>query len=432
MGVANQISALFGGAVPVRIEAYDESTAGPADATSTLVVRRPRALARLIQRPGELGIVRAYVSGDVDFEGDIFDLLASVVDAGLRPDPKAVPGLVAAAGSDLWRLAPPPPEEVRLKGGLHTRGRDRAAISHHYDVSNDFYRMVLGPSMVYSCGVWDSPDAGLEAAQEAKLELVCRKLALEPGMRLLDLGCGWGSMIIHAARHHGVSAVGVTLSTEQAELARERVKEAGVDDLVDIRLQDYRDVRDGPFDAVSSIGMFEHVGRKRIEEYNTTLLNLLRPEGRLLNHAIARPGYPQGTSPAGRARAMGRRLATAVGSDLTSRIESPLMKRYVFPDGELHEVGVVVSLLQENGFEVRHLESIREHYDLTLRAWVGNLEANWDDAVAEVGEGRARVWRLYMAACAINFALGGVQVHQVLAVKPGDRGGSGMPWRPDF
>ena len=432
MGVANQIAALFGGAVPVRIEAYDGSAAGPPDAASTLVVRRPRALARLIQRPGELGIVRAYVSGDVDFDGDIFALLATAVDAGLRPDPKAVPALVAAAGADLWRIPPPPPEEVRLQGGLHSRGRDRAAISHHYDVSNAFYRMVLGPSMVYSCGVWSSPEAGLEAAQEAKLELVCRKLALEPGMRLLDLGCGWGSMVIHAARHHGVSSVGITLSTEQAELARERVKEAGVDDLVDIRLQDYRDVRDGPFDAISSIGMFEHVGRRRIEEYNTTLMGLLRPEGRLLNHAIARPGYPQGTSTAGRARALGRRLATAIGSDLTSRIDSPLMKRYVFPDGELHEVGVVVSLLQENGFEVRHLESIREHYDLTLRAWVANLEANWDDAVAEVGEGRARVWRLYMAACAINFALGGVQVHQVLAVKPGARGTSGMPWRPDF
>lgn len=432
MGVANQISAFIGGYVPVRITAFDGSAAGPEDAPSTLAVRSPRALARVLQRPGELGIVRAYVSGDVDLDGDIFHLLDTAVATGIRPDPRAVPGLAAAAGRDLLRPPHPPPEEVRLSGGLHTRRRDRQAISHHYDVSNDFYRRVLGPSMVYSCGVWDSPEVGLEVAQAAKLELVCRKLALQPGMRLLDLGCGWGSMVIHAAEHHGVEAVGVTLSTEQAELARERVKEAGVDDLVDIRLQDYRDVTDGPFDAISSVGMFEHVGRKRIEEYNHTLFSLLRPEGRLLNHAIARPGCPQPDNALGRARAVGRRLATAIGSDRTSRIDSPLMKRYVFPDGELHEVGTVVSLLQETGFEVRHLESIREHYDLTLRAWVANLEANWDEAVAEVGEGRARVWRLYMAACALNFALGGVQVHQVLAVKPGEAGASGMDWRPDF
>jgi len=238
-------------------------------------------------------------------------------------------------------------------------------------------------------------------------------------------------MVMHAAQHYGVDAVGITLSTEQAALARQRVADAGLADRVEIRLQDYRDVTDGPYDAISSIGMFEHVGRNRMEEYVRALHRLLPPEGRLLNHAISRPGYPQNDTALGRSKALARRIATAVGTDHTSRIDSSFMQRYVFPDGELHEVGVVVSMLQENGFEVRHLESLREHYALTLRHWVRNLEANWEAAIADVGPGRARVWRLYMAASAVNFALGGVQVHQVLAVKAID-GASGMPLRPRF
>ncbi len=432
MAVAPHLATIINDRATVRIEAYDGSTSGPPDAPTTIVVRRPEALTRFLSRPGELGLVRAFVAGDVDLEGDMDALLETAAHADLRLDPRAVLSLLAEAGPSVLRPPTPPPEEIRLKGALHSHQRDREAISHHYDVSNEFYRLVLGPSMVYSCGVWSSPDVGLEAAQEAKLDLVCRKLGLAPGMRLLDVGCGWGSMVMHAAEHYGVSAVGITLSVEQAELARLRVKEAGLDHLVEIRVQDYRDVVDGPFDAISSIGMFEHVGRKRLEAYTAKLFALLPPEGRLLNHAIARPGYPQGDSPLGRARALRRRLATALGSDLTSRIDSDLMKRYVFPDGELHEVGVVVSMLQENGFEVRHLESLREHYALTLRRWVANLEANWDDAVGEVGEGRARVWRLYMAASAINFSMGGVQIHQVLAVKPSEDGSSGMDLRPSF
>jgi cyclopropane-fatty-acyl-phospholipid synthase len=285
--------------------------------------------------------------------------------------------------------------------------------------------------MVYSCAVWSHPDETLEDAQYAKLDLVSRKLALKPGMRLLDVGCGWGSMVIHAAKHYGVHAVGITLSEEQAVLAQERVDAAGLSNNIEIRVQDYRDVNDGPFDAISSIGMFEHVGRKRMEEYIRDLYELLPGQGRLLNHAISRPGYPQGDHFVGRTKALTRRLATAFGSDLTSKVESELIQRYVFPDGELHEVGVLVSMLQENGFEVRHLESLREHYDLTLRCWVRNLEDNWDEAVELVGEGRARVWRLYMAASAVNFALGGVQIQQVLAVKA-ITGNSAMPLRSDF
>jgi cyclopropane-fatty-acyl-phospholipid synthase len=434
MALAPLLYQAFGGDLPLRIEMYDGSDAGPDDAKATLVVRSPDGLARFLSRPGELGIARAYVSGDIELEGDLFAMLeqAAGLDFSLRAlDVAAIARLLRETGPGVLRAPPPPPEEIRLRGGLHTRGRDRAAISHHYDVSNDFYRLVLGPSMVYSCAVWPSAEATLEEAQAAKLDLICRKLALEPGMRLLDVGCGWGGMVMHAAQHYGVDAVGVTLSTEQAALARQRVAAAGLADRVEIRLQDYRDVADGPFDAISSIGMFEHVGRNRMDEYIRDLYRLLPPRGRLLNHAISRPGYPQPDTRVGRSRAMARRLATAIGSDYTSRVDSSFMQRYVFPDGELHEVGVVVSMLQENGFEVRHLESLREHYALTLRHWVRNLEAHWDDAVAEVGAGRARVWRLYMAASALNFSLGGVQVHQVLAVKNLD-GNSGMPLRPGF
>ena len=424
----------LGGQLPIRLQFYDGSTAGPADATATLHVLSRDGLARVLSRPGELGVVRAYVSGDIHLDGDLREFLeqGSNIDFSLRTlDPKAIGRLLKSTGLGVLRSPTPPPEEANLRGKVHTRDRDRDAISHHYDVSNEFYAMVLGPSMVYSCAVWSDPAESLESAQAAKLDLVCRKLDLRPGMRLLDVGCGWGSLALHAARHYGADVVGITLSVEQAELARLRIARAGLSDRIEIRLQDYRDVSDGPFDAISSIGMFEHVGRKRMDEYIRSLYDLLPAGGRLLNHAISRPGYPQGDGVVGRARALGRRLATAVGSDLTSRVESQLIQRYVFPDGELHEVGVLVSMLQESGFEVRHLESLREHYALTLEHWVENLEDNWSAAVDEVGEARARVWRLYMAASALNFRLGGIQIQQVLAVKSLD-GISAFPLRPRF
>jgi cyclopropane-fatty-acyl-phospholipid synthase len=263
--------------------------------------------------------------------------------------------------------------------------------------------------MTYSCAVWERPDVRLEEAQAAKYELVSRKLGLEPGMRLLDVGCGWGGMALHAARHHRVRAVGVTLSRRQAEWAGKAAAEAGLADRVEIRYQDYRDVRDGPFDAISSIGMFEHVGQSQLRVYFGGLRRLLRPGGRLLNHGI------------GRLPNRGR----------TRFARGSFIDRYVFPDGELHEVGDVVSTIQRSGLEVRHVESLREHYALTLRAWVRNLEGSWDAAVAEAGPGRARVWRLYMAASALNFEAGRTQVHQVLAIRL-DRGRSGLPLRPGF
>jgi cyclopropane-fatty-acyl-phospholipid synthase len=319
------------------------------------------------------------------------------------------PGQVIAAlrllGAVGLRPLPPPLEETRLRARRHGRRRDAAAIAHHYDVSNDFYRMVLGPSLTYSCAVWDGTTR-LEDAQAAKHELISRKLDLQPGMRLLDVGCGWGSMLLHAAQHHGVRAVGVTVSARQAELARARVADAGLADRVEVRLEDYRDIDDGPYDAISSIGMFEHVGRARLGDYFVGLHALLRPGGRLLNHGISRPS-------AGPARLARRSF----------------IDRFVFPDGELHEVGSVVSAMQHAGFEARHLEGLREQYALTLRAWAANLDGNWDAAVAEVGERRARIWRLYMAGCALGFEDGGTQVHQILGVRAASAGSSGMPTR---
>jgi cyclopropane-fatty-acyl-phospholipid synthase len=378
-----------------------------------LVIKSPDALRRIITAPGELGFARAYVAGDLDLEGDVY---AALELRDRLPNVKLHPSqLVEVAkflGAKKLRPVAPPPEEARLRGRRHTRSRDRAAISHHYDVSNDFYRLILGPSMTYSCAVFTSDDTTLEEAQANKYELVSRKLDLQPGMRLLDVGCGWGGMVLHAAEKHGVRAVGVTVSGQQVDLASKRVAEAGPAESVEIRNQDYRDVRDGPFDAISSIGMFEHVGEARLAEYFSRLYDLLPPGGRLLNHGISRPPFGGRIS---RARLSGRGF----------------IDRYVFPDGELHEVGSVVSVIQKAGFEVRHVESLREHYARTLRHWVANLENGWDEAVTLVGPSRARIWRLYMAGSAVNFEANNTQIHQVLAVKP-ENGRSGVPLRPDF
>ncbi len=416
MRVANLIESMLGDDLPIAFRAYDGSAAGPTGAPATLVLRSPDALRRIVTAPGELGIGRAYVAGDIDLEGDVFAALE------LRHRmPKLKLTLeqwrdaLRLVGPNGLRRLPPPPEEAHLHGRRHSKERDAAAIAHHYDVSNEFYHFVLGPSMTYSCAVFATPTTSLEDAQAAKHELVCRKLALRPGMRLLDIGCGWGSMAMHAAQHHGVHAVGVTVSSRQAELAEKRVFEAGLADRVEIRLQDYRDVHDGPFDAISSIGMFEHVGKSQLATYFANCYALCKPGGRMLNHAIARPAAK---------RSLLHNVRPRFARD-------SFVDRFVFPDGELQEVGTVVTSMQLEGFEVRHEESLREHYALTLRQWVANLERNWDAAVSDAGAGRARVWRLYMAASAVNFEDANIQVHQVLGVKP-DGGRSGMPLRPVF
>jgi cyclopropane-fatty-acyl-phospholipid synthase len=413
---AELIRNAIGTDVAVPITCYDGSSLGPPRSpwATAIVVRSPNALRHLVTSSLELGLARAYVAGDIDVEGDIFEALAikdTTVNArsGLSRLTAAA-GLIGASG---WRPLPPPPEEIQIRGRLHSRARDAKAISHHYDVSNRFYELVLGPSLTYSCAVFERPADSLEVAQRNKLELVCRKLGLRPGMRLLDVGCGWGSLVLHAARHHGVTAVGVTISERQAEAATARVRDAGMSEQIQIRLQDYRDVGRAPndrapYDAISSIGMFEHVGLSQLHTYFQRLHALLRPAGRLLNHGIARSDT--GTGPVDR---------------------QGFMHRYVFPDGELHEVGSVVTAIQAAGFEARHVEGLREHYALTLRKWVSNLEANWDEAVAETSEGRARVWRLYMAGSALGFEAGTMQIHQVLATR-NDGGRSGMGLCPEW
>jgi cyclopropane-fatty-acyl-phospholipid synthase len=415
---------------PLRVRAWDGSEAGPSGAPA-LVVRRRRALRRLLYRPGELGLARAWVAGDLDVDGDLYtalDLLSGLFwdrdepetpasalrslrrTASALRDPathRLAREALALAGPGLPPVAPQ--EEVRRRAGIaHTKRRDKEAIAHHYDVGNDFYGLVLGPSLVYSCAVWPELPQGagtLEDAQRAKLDLVCRKLGLREGQRLLDVGCGWGSMVLHAVEHYGVRATGVTLSVEQAALARKRVADAGLTDRIEIRVQDYRDVRDGPYDAISSIGMAEHVGSERYLEYAQDLYALLAPGGRLLNHQI------------------GRRPLRA---EEEYRIDE-FIDRYVFPDGELAPIGVTVSRLEEAGFEVRDVEALREHYARTLRAWVANLEANWKQAVAATSPGRARVWRLYMAASAVSFERNRIGVNQVLAVRTPADGRSGLP-----
>jgi cyclopropane-fatty-acyl-phospholipid synthase len=397
--------------LPVRLRAWDGSIAGPVDAP-VLVVRHKRALRRLAWQPNQLGLARAYVSGEIDVEGDLYDALDRCAALVWRPpDLRDVP-LRAVAG-ELLRLGivgtqpKPPPEELVVAGARHSRRRDRQAISHHYDVGNDFYRIVLGPSMVYSCAYWtsDNPAYGLADAQRDKLDLVCRKLDLQPGMRLLDVGCGWGALARHAAREYGVQVVGITLATEQAEYARKQNAEAGLTDQVEIRVQDYRELDDGPFDAIASIGMAEHVGAEPYQEYATILHGQLKQGGRLLNHQISRLRLP---------------------------VKQPHQERtfidaYVFPDGELAPIGTTVTALEGAGFEVRDVHALREHYGRTLRAWVANLAADWPTAVRLVGPGRARVWRMYMAASALAFEHGRIGVNQVLAVKNHRDGASDMP-----
>ncbi|WP_222262614.1 SAM-dependent methyltransferase [Modestobacter marinus] len=409
--VADQLTEALGAVlgtpdVPLRMRGWDGSLAGPAGAP-VLAVRSPQALRRLLWSPGQLGLGRGYVAGEIDLEDDVFATFAALSSVGRLADtgPMAAPtprerlrllGVALRLGAVGPEPAPPAEEAHLGRTGLrHSRRRDAAAIAHHYDVGNDFYELVLGPSMVYSCAVWASPETGLDAAQEAKLDLVCRKLGLSEGSRLLDVGCGWGSLAIHAAQRYGATVVGITLSDEQARRAAKRVAEAGLTDRVDIRVQDYRAVEDGPFDAISSIGMAEHVGRARLPEYATRLRELLRPGGRVLNHAIAWNAGTKTWDP------------------------DTFIARYVFPDGELIPLGEMVGVLESPDLEVLDVESLRRHYALTLRAWVQRLEENWDAAVAVAGEGRARVWRLYMAASALAFEAGHMGVAQVLLQRTG-------------
>lgn len=407
--LVNVVEGLAGVDSPVRVRGWDGSEAGPPDAPM-LIVHSRRAVRRLLHQRGELGLARAYVAGELDVDGDLYDVLARLADAGraIGRNPQLTPRraarlLRAAVGlGALGRRGALPAEEVRLSGVRHSRGRDRAAITHHYDVGNDFYQLVLGSSMVYSCAYFADADGSLTDAQTAKLDLICRKLGLQAGMRVLDVGCGWGSFALHAAREYGVRVVGITLSEQQVELATRRAAEQGLSDRVEFRLQDWRELDDGPFDAIASIGMAEHVGEQRFSEYAKMLYGLLRPGGRLLNHQINR----------------------APGEPATRRT---FIDAYVFPDGALLPLATVVNRLEDSGVEVRDVQNLREHYTRTLQSWVANLDEHWDECVALTSPGRARVWRLYMAASALGFARGWLRVNQTLAVRPQTDGSSDIP-----
>ena len=359
----------------------------------TLTFRTPRALAHVLRAPGELGLGRAYVAGMIDV--DDMDAALRMVDTfeapplTLRQRAVLVLALVRACG--LVIPPPVPTVELRLRGQRHTIARDRAAVRHHYDVGNDFFALFLDRSMTYSCAYFSGGARTLEEAQEAKLELVCRKLDLREGERILDVGCGWGSFVIHAATRHGVRALGVTLSEEQARLATQRAREAGVADRVEIRVADYREVSDGPFDAIASIGMVEHVGDERIDLYAQRLHDLLRPGGRLLNHGIAKL------------------------QDLDTRDEGAFSERFVFPDGVPLPLSRIQRALERSGLVTRHVEGLPNDYYRTLSYWIESFDAHWDDAVRLAGIERARIWKLYLRAGRQAFETGWASVYQVLA-----------------
>ena len=414
--LAPLLRALLGGVPPVRIEFWDGSVIesdgppGGGGPPGTLRVNSPDAIRRLLWMPNQLGLGRAYVAGDLDADGDFIAMVEALRDVtaeDLRFRGKAVVEAIAAAkrAGVIGRPLPPPPQEARLKGRRHSLRRDSRAISHHYDVGNDFYRIVLGESMTYSCARFVDDDTSLEDAQAAKHDLVARKLGLDQreGMRLLDVGCGWGSMVIHAAARYGADAVGITISREQAELARKRVGEAGVGDKVEIRLQDYRELGDERFDAISSIGMAEHVGAKRIDEY------------------FGDPSRRRSSRPAGCSTTPSRRSAgrSSGGTRSSAATCSPTASCSTS----------ATRCWRWSGPASRSATSSRCASTTPRRCahWVANLEANWDAAVAAADVAHARIWRLYMAGSAVGFTDGGINIHQVLGVVPTASGESAMP-----
>ncbi|MDX6285253.1 MAG: cyclopropane-fatty-acyl-phospholipid synthase [Frankiales bacterium] len=413
MALASVIHDAVGAPARLRVTAFDGSSAGADDAPLGLHLRTPLAVRYLISGGGSLGLTRAFVTGDLVLEGSAYDVLDAVTNTS-SPEVKSshrlavVREAVRVAGLGVLVPLAPPTEEVKLRGWRHSMRRDSAAISHHYDVSNRFYEYVLGPTMAYTCACYPRPDATLEEAQFHKFDLVARKLALEPGMRLLDVGCGWGGMVMHAAKEYGVTALGVTLSRQQAEWAQKAIADAGLSDRAEVRHLDYRLVTESGFDAVSSIGLTEHIGEKELPAYFSFLHSRLRPQGRLLNHCIMRPTTLE-----------------------KANIRNGFINRYVFPDGELEGLGTIVTAMQNNGFEVRHEENLREHYAQTLKHWCENLDAHWDEAVNEVGANKARVWQLYMAGSRLGFDRRDIELHQVLGVKT-ENGESGFPLRSDW
>lgn len=378
---------------PFRVEFWDgaELLATEGDGP-TFGVRSPRAVAQALRAPGQLGLGRAYVTGELEI--DDLDSVMRVVRTWQPPPigPRDRLALIVAAVRACGPNLPPAPPaaEFRPRGARHSRERDRRAVRHHYDVSNEFFELFLGGSMTYSCAIFSHGAEDLEAAQQAKHELVCAKLGLREGDRVLDVGCGWGSFAIHAAARHGARVTGITLSEPQARLARERVAAAGLGEMIEIRVLDYRDLAGQPFDAIASIGMVEHVGREQIDVYARTLAGLLEPGGRLLNHGIARLRH----------------------SDPEA---GPFSERYVFPDADPLHLSRVELALERAGFEVRHVEDFRDDYAETLRHWARRLDDRLEEARRLAGDERVRVWRLYLRAARNGFETGFTSIYQVRA-----------------
>ena len=415
--LAEAVGPIVGGSLPVRLRAWDGSETGPQDAP-LVELRSPDAVRRLLWNPGELGAAQAYVTGELDVpHADGWDLDSALTHAfsvardrglgGGRPGLAAtVRAIRAVTGiGALGRPPAPPASQARIRGRLHSRGRDRQSISHHYDLSNEFYSLILEPTMAYSCGYHASPEVPLQEAQEAKLSLVCRKLGLEPGMRLLDVGCGWGSLSLHAAEHFGARVTGVTIAAEQKRFIDARIAERGLQDRVEIRLQDYRDVPErATFDAVSSIEMGEHVGQDNYPTYAEVLRRAVRPGGRVLVQQMSRTGrWPGG---------------------------GPFIESFIAPDMYMRPVGETVALLEGSGLEVRDVHAMREHYVLTVAGWLQRFELNVDRLTELVGEEVVRVWRLYLVGGAMAFRDGRMGVDQILMVRPD--GAHELPWVRDW
>jgi cyclopropane-fatty-acyl-phospholipid synthase len=416
--------------LPVRLRAWDGSEAGPAG-TPVVVIRSPQALRRILWRPGELGLARAYISGDLDVAGDLTDGLRRVLAAireksvpaaparttatGVRAVLARIPGRSAqtaqnavawtpaalAAARAALRLkvlgAPPPPPgcEIRVSGRLHSRARDQAVIAGHYDLPAAFYQLILDPNMAYSCAWYPEGKLGctLAGAQRAKLEMICRKLALDPGSKLLDMGCGWGSLTVHAARDHRAQVTAVTLSGEQGGYVRQRVRGLGLADRAEVRIQDYRDTGGGPYDAIASVEMGEHVGAANYPRFCAELHRLLRPGGRLLIQQMSRGSRAPGGG--------------------------PFIESYIAADMTMRPVGETVRLIEKAGFEVIGVQAMRTHYVRTIRAWLDNFEGNLPAIKDILSEEQIRVWRLYLAGGALAFEEGRMGVDQILAVRPG-------------
>lgn len=418
--LAGVATPLFDGPLPVNVRAWDGSTLAADDpAAPTVIINSPDALRRMLWAPGEIGLSRAYVTGELDVEGDLADAFRRIWSATRARNlkSKVSPRILARAAKAAYQLGavkrplPPPVSEARPAGRLHSKLRDSQVISHHYDLSNALYTLLLDEHMAYSCAYWtsDDPSYTVVDAQRDKLDLICRKLDLKPGARLLDVGCGWGALSVHAAKEYGARVTGVTISKEQLAFGKARLAAEGIEHLVDLRLQDYRDIADGPYDAISTIEMGEHVGAANYPIFLTKLYGLLRDEGRLLTQQMSHaPNHPGG---------------------------GPFIESYIAPDMHMQPLPALLTQIHAAGFEIRDVHAMREHYVKTVEAWHDEFERRWDEVVELVGLEQARVWRLYLVGGALTFEENRMGVDQILSVKPTAAGRSGMPptrlgWEP--